>query len=248
MYNLLNAAFFRLKKNKIFYFIILVSIGMALFFLYSRYADEMRYIEYNLPTSNLKSTDRLFADNVLVIGFLMSLFTSLFVGTEYSDGVIRNKIIAGHKRMNIYASNFIMSVIVGVIIEVIYLLIIASIGIPMFGGIEIPISEFLFILLDIFMMIVFYAAIFTFISLICSNITTSTVLCLLLLLAMLVVAALQIPGNELLNILPTGQGMQISLLGYKEEANIQLMWLYALGITVIINGIGGYLFNQKELK
>ena len=104
------------------------------------------------------------------------------------------------------------------------------------------------ILLDIFMMIVFYAAIFTFISLICSNITISTVLCLLLLLAMLVVAALQIPGNELLNILPTGQGMQISLLGYKEEANIQLMWLYALGITVIINGIGGYLFNQKELK
>ena len=145
MYNLLNAAFFRLKKNKIFYFIILVSIGMALFFLYSGYADEMRYIEYNLPTSNLKSTDRLFVDNVLVIGFLMSLFTSLFVGTEYSDGVIRNKIIAGHKRMNIYASNFIMSVIVGVIIEVIYLLIIASIGIPMFGGIEIPISEFLFI-------------------------------------------------------------------------------------------------------
>ena len=248
MYNLLNAAFFRLKKNKIFYFIILVSIGMALFFLYSRYADEMRYIEYNLPTSNLKSTDRLFVDNVLVIGFLMSLFTSLFVGTEYSDGVIRNKIIAGHKRMNIYASNFIMSVIVGVIIEVIYLLIIASIGIPMFGGIQILISEFLFILLDIFMMIVFYAAIFTFISLICSNITTSTVLCLLLLLAMLVVAALQIPGNELLNILPTGQGMQISLLGYKEEANLSLLWLYSLGITLIINGIGIYLFNQKELK
>ena len=178
----------------------------------------------------------------------MSLFTSLFVGTEYSDGVIRNKIIAGHKRRNIYAINFITSVVVGVIVEVIYLLIIASIGIPMFGGIQIPISEFLFILLDIFMMIVFYAAIFTFISLICSNITISTVLCLLLLLVMLVIAALQTPGDALLNILPTGQGMQVSLLDYREEANISLLWVYSLGITLIINGIGIYLFNQKELK
>ena len=222
--------------------------SLALFFLYSRYVDEMRYIEYNLPISNLKSIDRLLVDNVLVIGFLMSLFTSLFVGTEYSDGVIRNKIIAGHKRRNIYAINFITSVVVGVIVEVIYLLIIASIGIPMFGGIQIPISEFLFILLDIFMMIVFYAAIFTFISLICSNITISTVLCLLLLLVMLVIAALQTPGDALLNILPTGQGMQVSLLDYREEANISLLWVYSLGITLIINGIGIYLFNQKELK
>ncbi len=248
MYKLLNASFFRLKKNKIFYFIIVVSIVMALFVLYSRYTDELKDIQYGFPLTDLKTTDRLLIDNLVIIGFLMSLFTSLFVGTEYSDGVIRNKLIAGHSRISVYIANFIMSVVVGIIVEVIYLLIVASIGIPMFGGIQIPISDFLYVLLDSFMIIVFYAGIFTFISLICSNITTSTVICLLLTLAMMIMAILQTPGDEILNIFPTGQVIQISWLSYKEEANIQLLWVYSLGITFVINTIGIYLFNRKELK
>ena len=248
MYKLLNASFFRLKKNKIFYFIIVVSIVMALFVLHSRYTDELKDIQYGFPLTDLKTTDRLLIDNLVIIGFLMSLFTSLFVGTEYSDGVIRNKLIAGHSRISVYIANFIMSVVVGIIVEVIYLLIVASIGIPMFGGIQIPISDFLYVLLDSFMIIVFYAGIFTFISLICSNITTSTVICLLLTLAMMIMAILQTPGDEILNIFPTGQVIQISWLSYKEEANIQLLWVYSLGITFVINTIGIYLFNRKELK
>ena len=248
MYKLLNASFFRLKKNKIFYFIIVVSIVMALFVLYSRYTDELKDIQYGFPLTDLKTTDRLLIDNLVIIGFLMSLFTSLFVGTEYSDGVIRNKLIAGHSRISVYIANFIMSVVVGIIVEVIYLLIVASIGIPMFGGIQIPISDFLYVLLDSFMIIVFYAGIFTFISLICSNITTSTVICLLLTLAMMIMEILQTPGDEILNIFPTGQVIQISWLSYKEEANIQLLWVYSLGITFVINTIGIYLFNRKELK
>ena len=248
MYKLLNASFFRLKKNKIFYFIIVVSIVMALFVLYSRYTDELKDIQYGFPLTDLKTIDRLLVDNLVIIGFLMSLFTSLFVGTEYSDGVIRNKLIAGHSRISVYIANFIMSVVVGIIVEVIYLLIVASIGIPMFGGIQIPISDFLYVLLDSFMIIVFYAGIFTFISLICSNITISTVICLLLTLAMMIMAILQTPGDEILNIFPTGQVIQISWLAYREEANIQLLWVYSLGITFIINSIGIYLFNRKELK
>lgn len=248
MYKLLNASFFRLKKNKIFYFIIVVSIVMALFVLYSRYTDELKDIQYGFPLTDLKTTDRLLVDNLAIIGFLMSLFTSLFVGTEYSDGVIRNKLIAGHSRISVYIANFIMSVVVGIIVEVIYLLIVASIGIPMFGGIQIPISDFLYVLLDSFMIIVFYAGIFTFISLICSNITTSTVICLLLTLAMMIMAILQTPGDEILNIFPTGQVIHISWLSYREEANIQLLWVYSLGITFVINTIGIYLFNRKELK
>ena len=248
MYKLLNASFFRLKKNKIFYFIIVVSIVMALFVLHSRYTDELKDIQYGFPLTDLKTTDRLLIDNLVIIGFLMSLFTSLFVGTEYSDGVIRNKLIAGHSRISVYIANFIMSVVVGIIVEVIYLLIVASIGIPMFGGIQIPISDFLYVLLDSFMIIVFYAGIFTFISLICSNITTSTVICLLLTLAMMIMAILQTPGDEILNIFPTGQVIQISWLSYKEEANIQILWVYSLGITFVINTIGIYLFNRKELK
>ena len=240
MTRLLKANFFRLVKNKIFWGIVIITILIASFILFNTILNQQGETKEGI-------------DNILVmyihfIGIFIAIFTSLFVGTEYSDGVIRNKLIAGHSRISVYIANFIMSVVVGIIVEVIYLLIVASIGIPMFGGIQIPISDFLYVLLDSFMIIVFYAGIFTFISLICSNITISTVICLLLTLAMMIMAILQTPGDEILNIFPTGQVIQISWLAYREEANIQLLWVYSLGITFIINSIGIYLFNRKELK
>ena len=70
MYKLLNAAFFRLKKNKIFYFLIIVTIVIALFILYSRYDTEMKDIKYGFPLTSLKSTDRLLVDNLIFIGFI----------------------------------------------------------------------------------------------------------------------------------------------------------------------------------
>lgn len=170
MHNLLNAGFSRLKKNKIFLGLIIITLICAAFFLFGRYYDGIKYNGYGF---SLKSTGQLLLEFTNIIGFFIALFTSLFVGTEYSDGTIRNKIIIGHSRKNIYLSNLIISITVGIIIELIYLLIVAAIGIPMFGELQIPLSEFLFILLDILMIIVSFSSIFNFISLICSNITIS---------------------------------------------------------------------------
>ena len=38
----------------------------------------------------------------LIIGFIVAIFCSWFLGTDYSDGTIRNKIIAGNSRLKIY--------------------------------------------------------------------------------------------------------------------------------------------------
>ena len=43
-----------------------------------------------------------------MIGIIIAIFTGLFLGVEYSDGAIRNKITIGHKRINIYLSNLIV--------------------------------------------------------------------------------------------------------------------------------------------
>lgn len=47
--------------------------------------------------------DRFFAYSFF-IGILSAIFCSLFTGTEYSDGTIRNKIVVGHSRISIYLS------------------------------------------------------------------------------------------------------------------------------------------------
>ena len=44
-------------------------------------------------------------------GLISAIFTSLFIGSEYSDGTIRNKIIVGHSRIRIYLANLIVCAI-----------------------------------------------------------------------------------------------------------------------------------------
>lgn len=191
MYKLLNASFYRLRKNKIFLGLVILTIIIAVFMLVSEYLNNIKYSSVFGISSN--TTDILLTNFINIIGFFIAIFTSLFVGAEYSDGTIRNKIVAGHSRKNIYLSNLIVSIIVGLILEFIYLIIISIVAIPLFGSIQMTFSQFAFILLDMIMIIIAYSSIFNFIALICSNITISTVSSLLLILIMFVIDMLLSP-------------------------------------------------------
>ena len=184
MYKLLNASFSRLRKNKIFLGLVILTIIIAAFMLISEYLDKVKYSSVFGISSN--TTDILLTNFINIIGFFIAIFTSLFVGAEYSDGTIRNKIVAGHSRKNIYLSNLIVSILVGIFLELIYLIIVSIVAIPLFGSIQMTFSQFAFILLDMIMIIIAYSSIFNFIALICSNITISTVTSLLLILIMFV--------------------------------------------------------------
>lgn len=54
------------------------------------------------------------------IGLVAAIFISLFVGSEYSDGTIRNKLVVGHSRMRIYLANLIVCSIACVLISLAY--------------------------------------------------------------------------------------------------------------------------------
>ena len=62
-------------------------------------------------------------DSLQVVGILISIFYSLFLGTEYNDGTIRNKLIVGHKRETIYLASFITGTVAVTIIYFIWGLI-----------------------------------------------------------------------------------------------------------------------------
>lgn len=47
----------------------------------------------------------------LFVPLMVSLLTALFIGTDYSDGTMRNKLIAGHVRRKIYAANLINDIL-----------------------------------------------------------------------------------------------------------------------------------------
>ena len=44
----------------------------------------------------------------MIHGVMLAAFVPLFLGADYSDGTIRNKLIAGHRRSGIYLSDLLV--------------------------------------------------------------------------------------------------------------------------------------------
>ena len=134
MIKLLNAGFTRLRKNRLFWILTAFSIGLALLMVYAKYNDMRNY-------GDTIEAEQLMLNYATIIGVVISIFTSLFLGVEYSDGVIRNKIIVGHKRIQIYLSNFVITTATSLFSYVVFIIVVSFLGIPLFGAITIPVSR-----------------------------------------------------------------------------------------------------------
>ena len=133
MYKLLKANFFRLVKNKIFWGIVIITILIASFILLNTILNHQGEIKAGI-------------DNILImyinfIGIFIAMFTSLFVGTEYSDGALRNKIVIGHSRKHIYFANMMTSIVVGICIIPILKLTILTIAYKILAAVTEPIAD-----------------------------------------------------------------------------------------------------------
>ena len=96
MNKLLSANFSRMKKDKIFWIGIAFMLCLGIFSNILYYKQNIQYPEYTI------TLDMGFFTPAMFIGIIASVFCSLFIGTEYSDGTIRNKISVGHSRTIIY--------------------------------------------------------------------------------------------------------------------------------------------------
>ena len=175
MIKLLKAGFFRLKKDIILYLFIFLTIVMAGLTLY-KYTNNNGKIYL----------DKIVNEFMMFIGLFIAIFVSVFVGKEHWQGIIRNKIIVGHSRIAIFLSNLIISIVVSIFGEMIYIVIVILIGIPLYGKIQMPFSQFALVLLDTVLVIISFCSIYNFITMICSEITMSTSICIILFVAMFI--------------------------------------------------------------
>ncbi len=181
MIKLFDASFTRLRKNRLFWILSLFSIALAFFMIYTRYWDMKTY-------HDSIEVEQLMLNYSTMIGIVIAIFASLFLGVEYSDGTIRNKIIIGHKRMHIYLSNLIVVTITSLFSYLLFLGVVACIGIPLFGSITIEFKELLMLLGCIFVTTIAYSSIFTFIAMIISNKTITAITSILLAFFLMMVA------------------------------------------------------------
>lgn len=181
MSNLLRSDFRRLWRSKLFYLgTIAVMVAVAYTLLNNvYYMSTMK--DLIIPVDNL-----LFM-GTLVIGYAVSIVTCLLVGTEYSDGTMRNKMVVGHERCSIYFSHFITTTFAALFMMVVGSAIIIAIGLPIMGGFEssckILLPQILCCLLSI---VALNAMVLMFAMLIPSK-TISVIVCLLLVIVLTLV-------------------------------------------------------------
>lgn len=183
MRNLLASDFTRLCKSKLLLFTILG------FFLGAGY---LLYIHYFLNPSNpyqdpIEETFFLF---LIPLGFMLAVFCSLFLGTDYSDGTLRNKIIAGHSRTAIYFVNLFTCIFAGLLMSAAFLLPVCCVGLHVTGGFSLPKREVLLYLANSLLTVCAFSAAFTTICTLCTHKATAAIICLLCTAAFIVLSAM----------------------------------------------------------
>ena len=127
MNRLLSANFARLWKSRIFWvmevFVAAYSIMM--------YIDAYRTVEYG--GKMIDNWNLYFFNDLMFMGIVMAVFTAFYVGVEYADGTIRNKIVVGHSRSNIYLANLIVCYVAGIIAFVTYSVLSLFMGLVLIG-------------------------------------------------------------------------------------------------------------------
>lgn len=275
MSKLLNANFVRLKKNKAFWFGIIIMLSYSVLLCCSNYGNMVTYGENII-------TDGLLFNSLVVNGIVISVFCSLFVGTEYSDGTIRNKIVTGQSRNSIFFSNFLSCSMVSIIGYFVSVILICAVGIPMFGAVQMKLSSVVLLFVDGIFLCIAYASIYNLIAMLNSSKAHTAIISVLLAFVLLFLAVylynglaqpemieqadLMIDGEEVfetvknpryltgfhrklyqffMDFIPSGQAVQIAGL---EAVHPYFMLICSIIIIVVTNAVGMFFFDKKDIK
>lgn len=253
MNNLFLANMVRLWKNKLMGFGILIFAGMALLLC----VDHYYYFR------DAVVLDGIFFGYAYIAGIPVSVLAGLFLGVEYGDGTIRNKLIAGHKRRTVYLANFLAVFASSLLMSLSYIVVICAVGIPMFGGLKSPWQVVNLMILESILTLCAVSAVFTMTGMLCQNKAVSAVICLLLAfglqgLTITVDSGLRAPNHMvgtkrtvyefLYDFNPVSQGLQIADMFAARPKHTGLLPLYSLIIIFVVTGAGIYLFGKKDLK
>lgn len=172
MNRLLAANIVRLRKNKCFLGGILLLVILGILY------PVMKCIEMK-NTGYETTLDTGFFIGAAVLPVLLSVFVSLFIGTEYSDGTIRNKIMVGHERKSVYLANLLTNLMAAFVLNIVFSSSYLAAGIPLLGFFQEDLKViFLFAGIE-FVLICSFTALFTMIAVLISNKAVSAVICVL---------------------------------------------------------------------
>ncbi len=205
MRKLLSANFSRMWKSRIFWlaFIFLTAWGA------------IQRIAIKMDTGGPQCLEETFWIVTLFIGIVLSVYISLFIGAEFDESTIRNKIIVGHTRSEIYFANVTVCILAGWLMCLGYLISSLLVGIPLLGFFRTELSTVFLQGICVFALIAAYAAIYCFVAMTAQSRALTAITCLLL--AFLLLFA----GVRILDQLEQAEGYYIPITNW-ENTRLQM--------------------------
>ncbi len=272
MLNLMSATFTRFRKHPLFIVLALVFLACSIMYPVQNYSENIK---------NITSYVYVLEDNIFSIAFLSPIFSavfcSLYFGTEYSNGTIRNKIIWGFSKRDIYLSSLFSSCLVMTIFLTIYFLVYIAVGTPLLGFFKMDIKTILQLALATYFSTYAFIAYFIFIAMNVSSKSASAVICILCTFVILIVGVIHYEllcepeyvdeVNEYYNITITGTkrniyrfycdffppGQIAQTVDYQHTQgrcveNLALFPLFSAINFVITTVMGMFIFKIKPIK
>lgn len=175
MTKLLSANFRRLFRSPILWIGLAVACAHTLLGVLNNL-----YYQGVMPDLVLKADHTVFADG-LILSLIVAVTVALFIGREYSDKTIRNKIVAGHARATIYLANLMVCSVAATILFVVPTLLIGlAVGAPLLGGFELAAKAFILPALCYLLALLGFTALFVLVAMSVQNRTIAAVAILLL--------------------------------------------------------------------
>ena len=246
MSKLLRANFVRLFKNKPLYLCVCIQVVMTFFNIF--------------PYRNDFFIENIFYGNSIVSMLFSAVFVPLFLGTEHSDKTIRNKIISGHTRWEIYSASLV-SAAVGVLIICLTPLVTAFImAVPGGGHLGSSPAEFALSLTILIAANMAMCGIYLISAMLVTSRANNIVLTFVIWFGAIFITAtidelLKIPqlSDSVLkkilrcayDITPVGQVLQLQI---GECRNAGLFPVYSLLVIMAATGLGLIFFRRKDLK
>jgi len=189
-----------------------------------------------------------------VYGVAAALVIGLLHGGEYSEGTLRNKLICGCSRTQVYVSQTIISVIICTVMYLAALLTALVLGAPLFDLHVSPAHEALTAVIGL-LCCVYYASLYTMVTVLCAGRAAAVAANMLLSVGMLMLSVtisemLLGPAPQdglwriVLEAMPTGQAVLVN------EAAIDAPWrmalLDALGAAACM-GVGALTLRYRDV-
>lgn len=197
MIQLLRSNFFCLWRNEIFWLCEVFIIAIACIFI---------------KNEGMQGPDIMVLKGGQFLSFIIPVFISFLVGTEYSDGTIRNKIVAGHSRLSIYIAQFLVCMFASFFLLALYTL--AALGVSQVQNLKfvMPVEDLFIAIVCCFVVEIAYTALFTLVGMLTGSRGECLVLSVLLFMLLFIVGS-DLPDEIAIN----GQKYRIVSEGYQEN-------------------------------